>query len=115
MFTPIRQTPSASPQQNNGYASDSLLSRIASQATYAQYLESETDYPVATGASNAGANGSEIGTNDGVAEIPLSQIAIYPGMAAYTATSPLITADGAPVSATGVGSWGQLYAAGRMP
>jgi hypothetical protein len=43
--------------------------------------------------------------------IPLARIQIHPGVVAYD--EPLITADGAPVSNTGFGSWGQLYAVGR--
>jgi hypothetical protein len=42
---------------------------------------------------------------------PLVRIAIYGNGIAYD--EPLVTADGAPVSATGPGAWGQLYAAGR--
>jgi hypothetical protein len=104
--------PQKQPQTLNGHAADSLLSRVAGQASYASYVENETDFPVATGSVHAD---SEVGTNDAVAEIPLSKIVIYPGMATYSATSPLITSDGAAISATGTGSWGQLYAAGRMP
>ena len=95
---------------NNGYAADFLLARIANQASYSAYVENETDYPVATGTVSAPA---EAGTVDAVAQIPLSQIGIYPGIATYKSDTPLITTDGAPVKATGPGSWGQLYAAGR--
>jgi hypothetical protein len=45
--------------------------------------------------------------------IPLTRIKIYPGVVSYEELMPLITADGAPVSATSEGTWGQLYAAGR--
>ena len=44
--------------------------------------------------------------------IPLTRIQIYPGVVLYEDLQPLITADGAPVTATGPGTWGQLYAAG---
>jgi hypothetical protein len=47
-----------------------------------------------------------------VKQIPLMRIRIFPGMLAVEDTQPLITADGAPVAATGAGTWGQLYAAG---
>lgn len=96
---------------NNGYAADFLLARIANQASYSTYVENETNFPVATGSVSAPA---EAGTVDAVAEMPLSQIGIYPGIATYTSSTPLITTDGAPVKATGTGSWAQLYAAGRM-
>lgn len=46
--------------------------------------------------------------------VPLSRIQIQPGVILYEDTQPLITADGAPVTATGKGQWGQLYAAGRI-
>lgn len=43
---------------------------------------------------------------------PLARIQIFPGgVIAYD--EPLITTDGAPITATGAGQWGQLYAAGR--
>jgi hypothetical protein len=109
------QTPglaaSTASQRNDGYAADFLIARIANQASYSTYVESETDYPVATGTVHGPA---EAGRNGAVSEIPLSQIGIYPGVASYKSDTPLITADGAPVKATGTGTWGQLYAAGRM-
>lgn len=46
-------------------------------------------------------------------EIPLIHIEIFPGMISYEDMQALITADGAPVAATGHGQWGQLYAARR--
>jgi len=45
---------------------------------------------------------------------PLVRIAIYPGTITYEDNLvPLIAPDGAPIAATGPGTWGQLYAAGR--
>ncbi len=55
-----------------------------------------------------------IGTNLGPTEIPLSHVLIFPGIIAYEDTTPLIASDGAPITATGKGTWGQLYAVGRM-
>jgi hypothetical protein len=46
-------------------------------------------------------------------ERPLWRIQIYPGVIAYEDMDPLIAADGAPIAATGPGTWGQLYRAGR--
>ena len=46
--------------------------------------------------------------------IPLMRIQILPGVAVYDEPDWLVTADGAPVPVTAAGSWGQLYAAGRM-
>lgn len=47
-------------------------------------------------------------------EMPTMRISITPGTYQYEDLTALITADGAPVAATGAGTWGQLYAAGRM-
>ena len=44
-------------------------------------------------------------------QIPLTRITVYPNGIAYD--EPLLTADGAGVTPTANGSWGQLYAAGR--
>lgn len=115
MFQKIPNSPTARPgiqQPNNGYAADFLMGRIVNQPQYSTYMENETDFPLATGSVHANA---EVGQNQAVAQMPLSRITIYPGAAAYASDSPLITADGAPVKSTGTGSWGQLYAAGRMP
>ena len=49
-----------------------------------------------------------------VKQIPLMRIQIFPGTVLVDELQPLITADGAPVAATGKGTWGQLYAAGRQ-
>jgi len=43
---------------------------------------------------------------------PNVRIRIFPGVITYEDTYPLIAPDGAPISATGPGTWGQLYAAG---
>jgi hypothetical protein len=45
--------------------------------------------------------------------IPLVRIRIYPGAIGYQDLDPLVTSDGAPVTATGKGQWAQLYAVGR--
>jgi len=64
---------------------------------------------VETGLGNAE---SEVKNYGAVKMTPISRIRIFPGgVIAYD--EPLITADGAPVTATGPGQWGQLYAAGR--
>lgn len=44
-------------------------------------------------------------------QIPLTRVQIYPNGFAYD--EPIVSADGAPISPTGHGQWGQLYAAGR--
>lgn len=49
-----------------------------------------------------------------ITEVPLMRIATYDGLITYEDLDPLISADGAPIAATGRGSWGQLYRAGRM-
>ena len=54
-----------------------------------------------------------VGTNLGPTETPLVRIQIWPGVIAYEELQPLITADGAPVTATGPGTWGQLFAVGK--
>lgn len=54
------------------------------------------------------------GTLDGPSEIPLVRIRIFPGIIGWDIMQPLIASDGAPIAATSTGSWGQLYAAGRM-
>jgi hypothetical protein len=48
-----------------------------------------------------------------VKAIPLTRIQIYPGVVSYEDTYPLIAPDGGLISATGAGTWGQLYAAGK--
>lgn len=47
-----------------------------------------------------------------VKSIPLMRVQIQPGVVLYDELQPLITSDGAPVAATGVGTWGQIFAAG---
>jgi hypothetical protein len=46
-----------------------------------------------------------------VKEIPLSRVQVSGGILGYD--EPLLTADGAVVTSTGPGQWGQLYRAGR--
>jgi len=48
-----------------------------------------------------------------IREAPLVRIGIYPGYMSYEDMDPLYTADGAGVTATGRGTWGQLYRAGK--
>ncbi len=48
-----------------------------------------------------------------ITEVPLMRIGIYPGIITYEDTYPLIAEDGAPIAATGKGTWGQLYRVGR--
>lgn len=48
------------------------------------------------------------------AEMPLVRIAIMPGYVTYEDLTPLFTSEGNLVPATTKGSWGQLYAAGRI-
>lgn len=48
-----------------------------------------------------------------IKEVPTQRIRIYPGVILYEDLQPLIAADGAPIAATGKGTWGQLYAIGR--
>ena len=91
----------------------SLRQRIAEQANYSSYIESATEHPISTGGNTSPP--AAVGTNMGVAEIPLLKISIRRGMAQYADVTALVTSDGAPISSTGTGSWGQLYAAGRMP
>lgn len=43
--------------------------------------------------------------------IPLTRIQIWPNGWSYD--EPIVASDGAPISPTGYGTWGQLYAAGR--
>lgn len=55
-----------------------------------------------------------VGSNEAVMEIPLVRIQIRPGYITYEDLTPLIASDGAPIAASTPGTWGQLYAAGRM-
>ena len=55
------------------------------------------------------------GAVPGPAGFPAHQVTIVPGQGAgITPLSPLITADGAMIPATGPGRWDQLAAAGRI-
>lgn len=56
---------------------------------------------------------SFVGRYNTPAEIPNFRIQISPGTLSYEDMQPLIASDGAPIAATGQGTWGQLYAAGR--
>jgi hypothetical protein len=44
-------------------------------------------------------------------QIPLTRIQVRPNGYAYD--EPMVASDGAPISPTGLGQWGQLYAVGR--
>jgi len=46
-----------------------------------------------------------------VKAIPLAPVQVNGGIIGYS--EPLVTADGAPVSSTGPGAWGQLYRVGK--
>lgn len=48
-----------------------------------------------------------------ITEAPVMRIGIFPGYISYDDLEPLYTADGAGVTATGRGTWGQLYRAGK--
>lgn len=89
---------------------DFLMGRIACQGHYSAYTESRVDFPYATGAVSS----PHSGQTNSVADLPLSQIVIYPDVTSYQTGGPLITSDGAPVPSTGPGAWGQLRAAGRV-
>lgn len=54
-----------------------------------------------------------VGIYNTPSETPLTRIRVYPGIISYEDLQPLISADGAPIAATGKGTWGQLWAAGR--
>lgn len=54
-----------------------------------------------------------VGMANGPNQTPLSRVRVFDGLVAYDDLHPIIAADGAPISATAPGSWGQLYAAGR--
>jgi hypothetical protein len=56
----------------------------------------------------------KIVTHNSPVQIPLMRIQIFPGVISYEDLDPLVTSDGDPITATGNGEWGQLYAAGRM-
>jgi hypothetical protein len=72
-----------------------LVHRIAAQSGYAPDLSVVGRYATPT-------------------EIPNVRIQMGNGVIAYEDLQPMITADGAPIAATAPGTWGQLYAAGRM-
>lgn len=67
------------------------------------YQVGQTSTPVTVIAKNYG----------DIKAVPLMHIRIQPGVILYEDLQPLIAADGAPVAATGKGTWGQLYAVGR--
>jgi len=48
-----------------------------------------------------------------IRQVPTIRIQVRPGVVMYEDLQPLIAADGAPIAATGKGTWGQLYAVGR--
>lgn len=48
------------------------------------------------------------------AEIPNARVIVTTDAYHYEDMQPMYAADGAPIAATGAGSWGQLYSAGRL-
>lgn len=57
---------------------------------------------------------SEVGRYGTPAQMPLARVTINnDSTVLYEDTQTLWTADGAPIVATGKGTWGQLYAAGK--
>lgn len=54
-----------------------------------------------------------VGMSQGPNQTPLTRVRVFDGLVAYDDLHPMIAADGAPISATAPGTWGQLYAAGR--
>lgn len=55
-----------------------------------------------------------VGRYNTPSEMPLTLIEINPGYITYQDMLPLIASDGAPIAATGPGTWGQVHAAGRI-
>lgn len=47
-------------------------------------------------------------------EVPNVRVGIYPGQITYQDLTAIITPDGRPIAATGQGTYGQLYSAGRL-
>jgi hypothetical protein len=69
---------------------------------------------IQTGLSNSNPDLSVVGRYATPLETPLMRIQIYPDLITYEDMEPLVSgSDGAPIAATGPGTWGQLYAAGR--
>jgi hypothetical protein len=54
-----------------------------------------------------------VGLNQAATDIPLVQVQIHANGISYQDLQPLVASDGAPISATMPGHWGQLYAVGR--
>jgi hypothetical protein len=72
-------------------------------------ITQEPNGDVDPGIGNAHDNYKNYGS---VKSIPLTRVQIFPGgVLAYD--EPLITPDGAPITATGPFTWGQVYAAGK--
>lgn len=55
-----------------------------------------------------------VGLNWSATDIPLVKVQIHANGISYQDLQPLVASDGAPISATMPGEWGQVYAAGRM-
>lgn len=83
------------------------MSTLRDRILYGQMADYEVDDRRITKANTV------VGLNYAVTDIPLTRIQIAPGVIMYDEMQPLITSDGAPVSATQPGSWGQLFMAGR--
>lgn len=67
-----------------------------------------------TVSATGGPDLTEVGRYGTPAQRPTVRIQIYPGVMTYEDMYALDAADGAPIAATAPGTWGQLYAAGRM-
>jgi len=66
---------------------------------------------------NQGAPGPDlrvVGRYNTPEEMPSVRVGIYPGVITYQDLTAIITPNGAPIAATGQGSYGQLYSAGRL-
>lgn len=64
--------------------------------------------------NEGGANLSVVGRYATPAEVPNIRVIVTQDAYHYEDMTPMYAADGAPIAATGAGSWGQLYAAGRL-
>lgn len=55
-----------------------------------------------------------VGRYNTPAEIPNARVIVTSDAFHYEDMTPMYAADGAPIAATGAGTWGQLYSAGRL-
>jgi len=63
---------------------------------------------------NDGPDMTTVGRYATPAEVPNIRVIVTSDAYHYEDMTPMYAADGAPIAATGAGSWGQLYAAGRL-